>query len=95
MEKIVYLTFPEAGFDPEAYRDHVLGDVVAALTSAGVRGLNVSLNDLQKEIPKPMLLIGEGATLGAAVSVWLDSLCLLYTSPSPRDKRQSRMPSSA
>ena len=25
----------------------------------------------------------------------LTSLCLLYTSPSPRDKRQSRMPSSA
>ena len=25
----------------------------------------------------------------------LDKLCLLYTSPSPRDKRQSRMPSSA
>ena len=25
----------------------------------------------------------------------LESICLLYTSPSPRDKRQSRMPSSA
>ena len=25
----------------------------------------------------------------------LNSICLLYTSPSPRDKRQSRMPSSA
>ena len=25
----------------------------------------------------------------------LDVFCLLYTSPSPRDKRQSRMPSSA
>ena len=24
-----------------------------------------------------------------------DQVCLLYTSPSPRDKRQSRMPSSA
>ena len=24
-----------------------------------------------------------------------DEICLLYTSPSPRDKRQSRMPSSA
>ena len=24
-----------------------------------------------------------------------DNACLLYTSPSPRDKRQSRMPSSA
>ena len=28
-------------------------------------------------------------------SALMDSLCLLYTSPSPRDKRQSRMPSSA
>ena len=27
---------------------------------------------------------------------WIDAkICLLYTSPSPRDKRQSRMPSSA
>ena len=26
---------------------------------------------------------------------WFGSGCLLYTSPSPRDKRQSRMPSSA
>ena len=25
----------------------------------------------------------------------LNCICLLYTSPSPRDKRQSRMPSSA
>ena len=25
----------------------------------------------------------------------IDGICLLYTSPSPRDKRQSRMPSSA
>ena len=25
----------------------------------------------------------------------LNKFCLLYTSPSPRDKRQSRMPSSA
>ena len=28
-------------------------------------------------------------------SVNVDGICLLYTSPSPRDKRQSRMPSSA
>ena len=33
-------------------------------------------------------------TIHAQVSV-LDVDCLLYTSPSPRDKRQSRMPSSA
>ena len=43
------------------------------------------------------------ATLGdaaAAAAEWRDAAavvaaCLLYTSPSPRDKRQSRMPSSA
>ena len=36
---------------------------------------------------------------GSTTSYTLDSdlidICLLYTSPSPRDKRQSRMPSSA
>ena len=31
----------------------------------------------------------------AAVHVHQEDICLLYTSPSPRDKRQSRMPSSA
>ena len=40
----------------------------------------------------------EACTGGGAcwiyIKVWFNS-CLLYTSPSPRDKRQSRMPSSA
>ena len=31
--------------------------------------------------------------LGEPITIW--KVCLLYTSPSPRDKRQSRMPSSA
>ena len=43
---------------------------------------------------------GIGATLNNAVDFKWDidgdgNNCLLYTSPSPRDKRQSRMPSSA
>ena len=33
--------------------------------------------------------------LGIETEHWLYLTCLLYTSPSPRDKRQSRMPSSA
>ena len=33
--------------------------------------------------------------LYAGVLGYEGSFCLLYTSPSPRDKRQSRMPSSA
>ena len=39
------------------------------------------LNNLDKSLPKDELT--------------LYVTCLLYTSPSPRDKRQSRMPSSA
>ena len=32
---------------------------------------------------------------GMSYAKWCMYVCLLYTSPSPRDKRQSRMPSSA
>ena len=35
------------------------------------------------------------AELGISVMQTALNNCLLYTSPSPRDKRQSRMPSSA
>ena len=33
--------------------------------------------------------------IGFGYYAYYDATCLLYTSPSPRDKRQSRMPSSA
>ena len=45
-------------------------------------------------------VLGYGVEVGANETVWgiphwVFWGCLLYTSPSPRDKRQSRMPSSA
>ena len=46
--------------------------------------------------------LGDALYVGGSFVTWdgefvnrLAKLCLLYTSPSPRDKRQSRMPSSA
>ena len=42
----------------------------------------------------PGVKIGVVGVNGAGKST-LMKICLLYTSPSPRDKRQSRMPSSA
>ena len=43
-----------------------------------------------------MLDVREGSILLGGVDITnLNTHCLLYTSPSPRDKRQSRMPSSA
>ena len=41
------------------------------------------------------LLETHGRTMTARMAEGLPQVCLLYTSPSPRDKRQSRMPSSA
>ena len=41
-------------------------------------------------------LVAAGAMLALTSGAQAQQLtCLLYTSPSPRDKRQSRMPSSA
>ena len=55
----------------------------------------VSENDLQQvadEVREEMIsaVSKTGGHLGAGLGV-----CLLYTSPSPRDMRRSRMPSSA
>ena len=53
--------------------------------------------DKYKEIGSSVCVVIDGET---AVDLWAgykneQRTCLLYTSPSPRDKRQSRMPSSA
>ena len=52
---------------------------------------------VDRNLPMILGLLGVwyGSFLGAATHAVLPYDCLLYTSPSPRDKRQSRMPSSA
>ena len=62
--------------------------------------VNGSMELIKKISFVPDLIVGHSA--GAAIAVLLteqietkNGTCLLYTSPSPRDKRQSRMPSSA
>ena len=57
-----------------------------------LRGVNVTIGendfDPQTELPR-------WKQWGANTVRVMLNICLLYTSPSPRDKRQSRMPSSA
>ena len=55
-----------------------------------ILAVNKSLNKIKikKIILDPVMIAKGGAKL-------INTPCLLYTSPSPRDKRQSRMPSSA
>ena len=60
-------------------------------------------DDLQREINATVLNAGEAGWTDVPVVFSatnlqgddLDGICLLYTSPSPRDRQKSRMPSSA
>ena len=56
-----------------------------------LRGINLTIPS--GEIHAIMGRNGSGKTTTA--NIIMGHPCLLYTSPSPRDKRQSRMPSSA
>ena len=46
------------------------------------------------EVEKDLTTYGEEVKFGGG-KVIRDGICLLYTSPSPRDRTRSRMPSSA
>ena len=70
---------------------------VAPLTSSAIGStvdtfLFFSISFYGTGIPWITLSLGD---LAVKILVALVMFCLLYTSPSPRDKRQSRMPSSA
>ena len=59
--------------------------------------INVSGIGLAKYSPNKenAIKLMEYLTSEEAQNTYVNNSCLLYTSPSPRDKRQSRMPSSA
>ena len=59
------------------------------LKNGGVKKYDISM-------PKSVHIhIHEGGIAVAIVAQWQSTVCLLYTSPSPRDRQKSRMPSSA
>ena len=67
--------------------------VVAAACVGIILGV-VSVTPLSSALPKTIQsYAGDGAILPLLMLMF--STCLLYTSPSPRDQRGSRMPSSA
>ena len=92
---------------PEARRDK---PKVSAFTSAKIErildlspDLVIGFSDLQADIARELIQRGANVLLLNHRSVqeilnmilMLSSICLLYTSPSPRDRTRSRMPSSA
>ena len=95
-------TTEEARFIKQTRNFDIQRDIVkigsSLLTNNG-RGLDrTAIYEWAKQIAKlhkqgvEVLLVSSGAVAEGVVRM---NLCHLYTSPSPRDKRQSRMPSSA
>ena len=63
------------------------GDIIKVEKLEAEKGSTVELEQV--------LMVGEGEDVNVGSPYIEGGNCLLYTSPSPRDKRQSRMPSSA
>lgn len=74
MEKLIYLSWAQEGLGMPDIRRELLGPIAEEILAAGALALNVSLADTREVIPKPTLLMGEGASLSAAVSLWLESV---------------------
>ena len=66
----------------EACLELMAGKSIISIQDMGAAGLTSSSIEMASK-----------GNLGIELN--LNKVCLLYTSPSPRDKRQSRMPSSA
>ena len=98
---------PGTEVDPNAWWDALQGaitdagglDGVEAMAVAGQQHGMVCL-DADGEVVRPALLWNDTRSAGAAADLVAELgakewACLLYTSPSPRDRQKSRMPSSA
>ena len=73
------------------------GDLLLNLTSSSKTSLESTLpKDTENIIKQAEAAMAEKKIISEPIIEKKQStICLLYTSPSPRDKRQSRMPSSA
>ena len=81
----------EAVFESMQVKKAVLSKLEAVMSKDAVLATNTSyldINEMAASVSHPERLLGLHFFAPAHI-------CLLYTSPSPRDKRQSRMPSSA
>ena len=63
-------------------------------TSQGIKDTNVQLREASGLIRQSGQFISQASESMSKMQPSLDN-CLLYTSPSPRDRTRSRMPSSA
>src|SRR5665811_2601600 len=83
----------------EALRLEAYRKIAAVRDARAVKSVREELTDRYGTPPPPAERLLTVAALRAALRRWgiteVTTTCLLYTSPSPRDRTRSRMPSSA
>ena len=72
------------------------GDVIIK-GNLQVDGTTTTVNSTQTTVNDPIMMVGDTTSTRTVMTAMANgaSACLLYTSPSPRDRTRSRMPSSA
>ena len=79
----------------DVFKESELCNVLLLPLHSGAKGLNI-IEASHVILTEPALnQSDELQAVGRVHRIGQKKYCLLYTSPSPRDKRQSRMPSSA
>ena len=81
----------EIGFDGYAVGGLAVGEGQEAMFGC----LDFAPEQLPQDKPRYLMGVGKPDDIVGAVKRGIDMICLLYTSPSPRDRTRSRMPSSA
>ena len=71
-----------------------MNHAVISCLHANLAAVEAVLHDIDSQGIQTITCLGDLVGYGPQPNEVVE-LCLLYTSPSPRDKRQSRMPSSA
>jgi hypothetical protein len=75
MEKLVYLVWKREGDSIESLRDRLVGPVGHTLLERGTLALTVNVSDLRDQLgTRTANFLGEGNTISASVSLWLDCL---------------------
>jgi len=86
--------FTPTGDQPNAIKELVKGldekEKFQTLLGVTGSGKTFTVANVIEQVQKPTLILAHNKTLAAQLYS-----CLLYTSPSPRDRTRSRMPSSA
>jgi EthD domain len=74
MEKLVYLCWKRANDSVDGFRDALLTQAGPGFLAGGAHSLTINIADIGDPIKDSPLVLGEGRTLSASVSLWLDSI---------------------